>query len=51
MFLQLYIILPIVYNNNQVDFPPYINQSTFGIVLNGIIWTHVPFIYLLQKPS
>ena len=40
-FLQLNIILPIVYNNNStwLIFAPNINQSTFWIVLDGLIWT------------
>jgi len=38
-FLQLDIILPIVYNNNMFNFCYNINQLTFGILLDGIIWT------------
>ena len=35
--MELHILIPFFNYNNKVYFCPYINQSTFGIVLNGII--------------
>ena len=46
-FLQLYIILPIVYNRL---IPAHnINKSTAGIVLDGFIWTpHLNTYYIFS---
>ena len=45
-FLQQ--ILPIVYNNNMtIISATNINQSTFGIVLDGSIWTPARFRLIL----